>query len=101
MSINKLKFLPAIFLVVTACKGFSIFWRPIFFFNDPSNTDIYTWDYTLSLHDALPISLDGVDEVLQPAAPDDHRQDHRDQRDRKSTRLNSSHSLTSRMPSSA
>src|SRR5881397_2394181 len=28
----------------------------IFFFNDPAPTDIYTAQYTLSLHDALPIS---------------------------------------------
>src|SRR5881296_1324715 len=31
--------------------------RPLFFlFNDTANTDIYTLLYTLSLHDALPIS---------------------------------------------
>src|SRR5690349_23919602 len=61
-----------------------------FFFNDTATTEIYT----LSLHDALPISLGGVDlrgrdrgpfvpSVLHcglPAAAD-----------RKSTRLNSSH----------
>src|SRR5213596_3538938 len=28
----------------------------IFFFNDPAPTEIYTRPYTLSLHDALPIS---------------------------------------------
>src|SRR5881409_100505 len=28
-----------------------------FFFNHPAPTEIYTCDYTLSLHDALPISL--------------------------------------------
>src|SRR5881409_4478452 len=28
-----------------------------FFFNDTATTEIYTWDYTLSLHDALPISV--------------------------------------------
>src|SRR5213596_3659387 len=33
---------------------------PIFFFNDPATTEIYTRPYTLSLHDALPIyPLDG------------------------------------------
>src|SRR5210317_31959 len=30
--------------------------RPSFFFNDPPTTEIYTLSYTLSLHDALPIS---------------------------------------------
>src|SRR6266702_4501368 len=58
----------------------------IFFFNDPATTEIYT----LSLHDALPISADGAG----------HGQRHSrrlDQveaglgGDRKSTRLNSSH----------
>src|SRR5213596_4258112 len=28
----------------------------LFFFNDPATTEIYTRPYTLSLHDALPIS---------------------------------------------
>src|SRR5881275_3261059 len=28
----------------------------LFFFNDPATTEIYTVPYTLSLHDALPIS---------------------------------------------
>src|SRR3712207_8074311 len=66
-----------------------------FFFNDTATTEIYT----LSLHDALPILLD-VDPVLAPVEQDlgDEqvfgRQD-RDlvvaERDRKSTRLNSSH----------
>src|SRR5205814_8327822 len=57
-----------------------------FFFNDPATTEIYT----LSLHDALPISIpdrlgDGGIRtrgfVGRPARPED----------RKSTRLNSSH----------
>src|SRR6266700_4903632 len=56
-----------------------------FFFNDTATTEIYT----LSLHDALPIServrqkagLNDAGERLPPAAI----------RDRKSTRLNSSH----------
>src|SRR5436305_12548845 len=67
------------------CTPFFFF----FFFNDPATTEIYT----LSLHDALPISLHHLDRrgiqrlkwgthVLQRAALD---------RDRKSTRLNSSH----------
>src|SRR5213596_3013338 len=31
-----------------------------FFLNDPATTDIYTRPYTLSLHDALPISVVGI-----------------------------------------
>src|SRR3546814_15537390 len=34
-----------------------------FFFNDTATTEIYTYVHTLSLHDALPISIDG--EVLR------------------------------------
>src|SRR2546430_5253527 len=63
-----------------------------FFFNDTATTEIYT----LSLHDALPISpfpcrqakrdvLGALDQALG----------HADARDRKSTRLNSSHSQIS------
>src|SRR5215471_3199607 len=56
-----------------------------FFFNDTATTEIYT----LSLHDALPISA-------RPAGVRDPHADpvprhHRPGRDRKSTRLNSSH----------
>src|SRR3712207_8224089 len=79
----------------------------IFFFNDTATTEIYT----LSLHDALPISEVGLPQVrpehlvldvLGPDAPLDQGAAHRlheRQRtaqvvrrpDRKSTRLNSSH----------
>src|SRR3989442_10018794 len=61
-----------------------------FFFNDTATTEIYT----LSLHDALPIyrgdhhhdhDADGDAEDGQRGSPLDHP------RDRKSTRLNSSH----------
>src|SRR5256885_6070204 len=61
----------------------------VFFFNDTATTEIYT----LSLHDALPISGSGV--------PGGHRwQRHPAARpgssaDRKSTRLNSSHLVIS------
>src|SRR6516162_9616921 len=60
-----------------------------FFFNDPATTEIYT----LSLHDALPISRPGGDVPRPPR----RRQDlpHPGARDRKSTRLNSSHLVTS------
>src|SRR5437773_12358677 len=66
-----------------------------FFFNAPSTTEIYT----LSLHDALPISV--PDERARgrgdPGIPHVHGQSHGRRQaagsevDRKSTRLNSSH----------
>src|SRR2546429_3244658 len=62
----------------------------IFFFNDTATTEIYT----LSLHDALPIYRDAQeDPALQPER---HRLGGREgRRDRKSTRLNSSHGYIS------
>src|SRR5688572_31361076 len=64
-----------------------------FFFNDTATTEIYT----LSLHDALPISPERVAPPEQQG--DRHGQAdprHRPRRlDRKSTRLNSSHSQIS------
>src|SRR2546427_4958701 len=75
-----------------------------FFFNDTATTEIYT----LSLHDALPISGDvfeprGLVLLLVPfhrisselVRSDDPRAQLRRQQDRKSTRLNSSHSQIS------
>src|SRR5438105_12967517 len=63
-----------------------------FFFNDTATTEIYT----LSLHDALPIYHDHDDSLRCPAVRPRHapwlsaaRRPGR--RDRKSTRLNSSH----------
>src|SRR3712207_7760829 len=73
--------------------------RTFFFFNDTATTEIYT----LSLHDALPISGEGREPALfipvgeALVDEDDRRFDgeavHRgqDETDRKSTRLNSSH----------
>src|SRR5436190_13958504 len=69
----------------------------IFFFNDPPTTKIYT----LSLHDALPIYTGG--NVLSPRVPHESgsRQPVAAIRavaagvDRKSTRLNSSHTVSS------
>src|SRR2546430_10834784 len=66
---------------------------PFFFFNDTATTEIYT----LSLHDALPISLQGVlaqDEAAGVAASRSSVSC-LPERDRKSTRLNSSHSQIS------
>src|SRR5438270_8829847 len=79
-----------------------------FFFNDPATTEIYT----LSLHDALPISGrgNGVAQstdrnrnllsvrdngFLIVAGKDQRARDHAESPDRKSTRLNSSHSQIS------
>src|SRR5213596_4272574 len=36
-----------------------MFYAIVFFFNDTATTEIYTRPYTLSLHDALPISARG------------------------------------------
>src|SRR5947207_4642145 len=69
----------------------------IFFFNDTATTHIYT----LSLHDALPILLDVGGEARDPYPVAD-REISKDatagdapRRDRKSTRLNSSHTVIS------
>src|SRR2546430_11790805 len=67
-----------------------------FFFNDTATTEIYT----LSLHDALPI-LEMIDCRVcdrlpgDPCSCDRARRERRPERDRKSTRLNSSHSQIS------
>src|SRR6266568_6155470 len=60
-----------------------------FFFNDTATTEIYT----LSLHDALPICLDACGAEARIAVTDNGCG--MDQADRKSTRLNSSHSSIS------
>src|SRR2546430_6596238 len=60
-----------------------------FFFNDPATTEIYT----LSLHDALPIS--GRTRGTRAPAGWWRSSRRRCRRDRKSTRLNSSHSQIS------
>src|SRR2546429_2625847 len=69
------------------CLGLFFF----FFFNDTATTEIYT----LSLHDALPISSS---RRCAPASPPAGRAGPRrplPSRDRKSTRLNSSHGYIS------
>src|SRR2546430_12118727 len=74
----------------------------VFFFNDTATTEIYT----LSLHDALPISDLGVGGVAEQALVHEREVGHveevlddaraaRAHQDRKSTRLNSSHSQIS------
>src|SRR6266487_5880737 len=72
-----------------------VFFFFFFFFNDTATTEIYT----LSLHDALPISWYRSRPQRSPperrsrAGAPPHRRGApaRDRRDRKSTRLNSSH----------
>src|SRR5215211_8593306 len=59
-----------------------------FFFNDTATTEIYT----LSLHDALPISSTACPRRPHAARG---RARSRSRRDRKSTRLNSSHTVIS------
>src|SRR5256885_16962325 len=75
----------------------------LFFFNDTATTEIYT----LSLHDALPIyphlgvapaparRIDAQEKRTQPQHPGQHDADRGVRRDRKSTRLNSSHLVIS------
>src|SRR6187397_3487726 len=71
-----------------------------FFFNDTATTEIYTVYNTLSLHDALPILRARLARYLSPPLfPVILRE--LESKDRKSTRLNSSHCTPSRMPSSA
>src|SRR6056300_590896 len=74
----------------------------VVFFNDTPTTEIYTNLNTLSLHDALllswPSSVPPGSRVLTTSLPIEMRCF---SRDRKSTRLNSSHIQKSRMPSSA
>src|SRR2546427_4178981 len=70
-----------------------LWWRSFFFFNDTATTEIYT----LSLHDALPISRPRdrarPQAARHPALPAPRPGGHGG--DRKSTRLNSSHSQIS------
>src|SRR5438309_9143795 len=61
------------------------------FYNVPSPTEIYT----LSLHDALPILRDGADRRSLVDSPRDQSRRESTREDRKSTRLNSSHSSSS------
>src|SRR5258708_30510602 len=68
----------------------------LFFFNDTATTEIYT----LSLHDALPISHPVPSIFLRnhsarAAHQSGRYRPHYNRRDRKSTRLNSSHQIIS------
>src|SRR5881396_4399177 len=72
-----------------------------FFVRDAATTEIYTVRNTLSLHDALPIyqraAFAGEADRFEDQFPGETVSGP----DRKSTRLNSSHFVPSRMPSSA
>src|SRR2546430_7261219 len=80
-------------------RGVTVVGCVFFFFNDTATTEIYT----LSLHDALPISImivpyiAAVSREVLLAVPSSQREAALDgtARDRKSTRLNSSHSQIS------
>src|SRR2546430_17513606 len=82
----------SIFVNVITCIFFFFF----FFFNDTATTEIYT----LSLHDALPILF--MQDIWKPNNPGDDitgvnnwKETWNFNLDRKSTRLNSSHSQIS------
>src|SRR5213596_1580398 len=75
--------------------------RAFFFFRDAATTEIYTRPYTLSLHDALPISSRHQRRNQRQSRQSQPLDDDQLVEDRKSTRLNSSHTVLSRMPSSA
>src|SRR5438034_11173916 len=75
------------------CNVCALLFRYLFFFfNDTATTEIYT----LSLHDALPISFECLsalyDDGLRPSVMDFEETF---EGDRKSTRLNSSHTVIS------
>src|SRR5258708_36471325 len=88
-------------LLRISCDGYEdFFWTTshalallfFFFFNDTATTEIYT----LSLHDALPISISGVSvPELTAARTKETTAFCIDDIDRKSTRLNSSHQIIS------
>src|SRR5258708_32828401 len=63
----------------------------LFFFNDTATTEIYT----LSLHDALPISRWTDNCSMRVLSPRMEPPNTVDEGDRKSTRLNSSHQIIS------
>src|SRR6266704_6042889 len=72
-----------------ASKHYDSYWfaRDFFFFKDTATTEIYT----LSLHDALPISLVRLRRDRRGAHLGGRRGRGAEHQDRKSTRLNSSH----------
>src|SRR5216683_6378919 len=73
------------FVVLFQLHLYSVFF--FFFFNDTATTEIYT----LSLHDALPISAPAPARPSRRTSRRRHSRSRAGCRDRKSTRLNSSH----------
>src|SRR5205814_9766369 len=69
------------------CLTTLLFYFPFFFFNDTATPEIYT----LSLHDALPISRKNPARGRSGGSPAPRCAARASPRDRKSTRLNSSH----------
>src|SRR5438128_11135409 len=86
-----MSYLPLLFVLTSSyCFLFSLSSLSIFFFfffNDTATTEIYT----LSLHDALPISLPRRDRGAAAQSSSEAPPRHPGAVDRKSTRLNSSH----------
>src|SRR2546430_13401418 len=87
-------YVPVFFFLILHSRTIFFF----FFFNDTATTEIYT----LSLHDALPISENasrtrpkGIDHEVAVIGVQQHHTGNFQIRDRKSTRLNSSHSQIS------
>src|SRR5258708_40241838 len=76
---------------VSCCKTRLLSRSLFFFFNDTATTEIYT----LSLHDALPISTLARPAKLRTPEQHDRARARGVRRDRKSTRLNSSHQIIS------
>src|SRR6184192_3687529 len=90
-------------LYLASTETFQIFFLFFFFFNDTATTEIYT-----SIEHSFPTRRSSDLTVVDRACVQHtdrrdvrHRDDRCAARDRKSTRLNSSHQSTSRMPSSA
>src|SRR5437588_11412144 len=80
------------FLLFFFLLRLSSFFFFFFFFNDTATTEIYT----LSLHDALPIShFAGTYSAISRQRISTWRRSSSDRGDRKSTRLNSSHTVIS------
>src|SRR5438132_8102429 len=78
---------------LTRCSAYLLARCPLdffFFFNDPATTEIYT----LSLHDALPICFRLPSALDNRPLTFEEFEGHTNQ-DRKSTRLNSSHTVIS------
>src|SRR5436853_7533652 len=81
--------IPYLHCVILLCFAFPLLYVLLFFFNDTATTEIYT----LSLHDALPISCASrctACTAINPG-PSSPARCSRSSGDRKSTRLNSSH----------